>query len=942
MPAALRDGCRRLASERLEGSQRTGRGCLLTVPLLSTKLIVPPASCTLVSRPHLLRRLDEGLQPRKVLSLVCAPAGYGKTTLVAEWVKTLTPYPSGGPLGSSTNPVGLATAQVVQTAWLTLDAGDDDLARFLTYLTAALQPLKPGAGNGMLALLQAPRPAPPRVLATLLINDLAEIPGRFAVVLDDYHAVSSQPIHDFLGLLIEHAMAGMRLVIVSRADPPLPLARLRARGQLTELRLADLRFTFDEAARFLSDVAQVELTSEQLATLETRSEGWIAGLQLAALSMRGLEDVSGFIQAFSGGHEHIADYLTEEVLSRQPEAVKAFLLQTSILDRLSGPLCAAVTRQGRAGDTLEKLREENLFLVPLDYQQEWYRYHALFADLLRKRLHQAEGLAVRELHRRASQWYRENGWIGPAVEHALAAQHYAEAANLIEQAAEAALTRGEAATVSRWLEALPAAEKDSRPLLWAFHGLARLLSGQPPGTLKPHVQGIATGAPAQAVQGEIATLQALYAVLDGNTAEAARWSQGALQQLPSGRPFFRCIAADALGMARTLSGDTAAAVTAFRQAVDVAAQAGILMLELLAQSNLAGLLFLRGQLRAAATTYQQVVDSATSRLGKRSPLIGKALLGLGELAREWNDLDGALRYFHAAAEMLGEFVDIGVPIAYLFVARAMSARGDWSGAMEHLEKALQLARESQSTALDDRMADNLQARFWIERGELTLAAEWAQARGLLERPVPQQAAPGELEQSDHATVARLFMAQGRPAQALGILDPLLETSERAGKMRRVIGIQALKALALQECGQTDQALQMLGKALLLAEPEGYVRTFVDEGQPMARLLYLALERGYSPTYASRLLQAFSGEMPQAPEAMRGTAGENLVEPLSQREREVLALIAAGLSNREIAARLHITLSTVKGHTANIYGKLGVTSRIQAVSRARTLGLLADG
>lgn len=905
----------------------------MSIPLLSTKLNVPPASPTRVMRRRLWLKLDESQGRGCPLTVVCAPAGYGKTTLVSEWVSA-----------TSTPAVG-AGADAVRFAWLTLDAADNDLARFLEYAVAAVQRIQPGLGKGLLTMLQSPRPIPPQLLATLLINDLAEV-EPIALVLDDYHAINTQAIHEFVSFVLDHPTPQLRLVILTRADPPLPLARLRARGQLAELRLADLRFTADEAEQYLNQAVRLGLPSDGVTALLTRTEGWIAGLQLAALSLCNTEDATSFVAAFSGSYEHIADYLTGEVLAQQPQRVQSFLLQTSILDRFCGPLCAAVTGQADADELLRRLREANLFLVSLDPQREWYRYHTLFADLLRKRLYQTQGGSVAELHHRASCWYEQSGWVHEAIEHALVAQDADHAAELVERAAEAALMRGEADTVLRWLEVLPAESKEAHPLLWVFQGLALLLCARPAAAVQAHVKK-AVAAGRAGFLGELNTVRSLAAVLEGRPAEAVALAEEALRSLTAGRPLFRSLAADSQGMAYALAGDTTAAAEAFEQAVDAAAQAGCAMIELTALSNLAGLRWLQGRLGTAGSLYQQVLQLATDRLGRDSTAAGKAWLGLGELARERNDLPGALRYLEEAVDSFRHWPDVGTALAYLAIYRVRLAQGNLEDAESCLEKAYQAARASSSTHIDDRLVESARVHLWIARGELEAAARWAQASGLLQRPITaliatagQTAAANELVQSDYCALARLFLAQGRPGDAQQVLDPLLDAAEGAGNVRRVLVLLVLKALALQAQGETAGALQVLRRALTLGEAERFCRTFLDEGKPMAHLLYLALERGYSPGYVRILLQAFAAEPEPSPTmSAPHISCERQVEPLSQRELEVLAGIAEGLSNREIGARLYLSLSTVKWHTANIYGKLGVNSRTQAVSMGRRLGLL---
>ena len=913
----------------------------MVISLLSTKYSLPPASSRLVERGPLLRKLDDGLALGRRLILVCAPAGYGKTTLVSEWIHHLAPPEPRLTTELTPDPA------LIRAAWLSCDPADDDLARFLSYLVAALRPVNAEIGKGLLSTLQAARPPTPETLATLLINDLAEVPHRLVIVLDDFHAISSQPIHAFLAFLIEHQPPRLCLVLVTRADPALPLARYRGRGQLEEIRQHELSFSQAESADFLTRIMDVALTEDQQAALESRTEGWPAGLQLAALSIRSTRDIPAFIEAFSGGHEFIADYLADEVLAQQPDSIKSFLLQTSILERLSAPLCAAVTGTSGAQEILETLREKNLFLVALDHQKTWYRYHTLFADLLRNRLGQSQTLPVDELHLRASRWYQQNGWAIPAIEHALAGHHPEWAAEILARSVEAIFISGQIATLLRWLELLPAAEKNTHSILWIFHGLALIWCGKSSPQVRSALEELESAFAAQGLTGQAHTLQALFAMTEGRSAQAAELAQRALQEISAESAFFRCLAGDSLGMAKILQSETTAAIQAFELTASAASQAGYVMFEIMAFSHLAGLCVQQGQLQAAAIGYQHGLELAVHQLGKSSPVTGNLLLGLGELAREWNDLDRALQYFQESVEMFARFADMGIPIAYLSIARVKAAQADWASAQEYLEKARQYTQSSQATRLTDRLVSGLQARFWISRGELSLAEQWAREGGFIDHPITeiiqtggQHAAGSEFIQNDYLTLARLYLAQNKPDAALQVMDPLLDAAKAMGYMRRVIHILVLKALALMQKKETGPAVEILGQALALAEPEGYQRVFLDEGEPMAQLLNQAIARGYSSTNARKIRSAFIQKTSLAPASgAKGSHLPGLLEPLSEREREVLACIAEGLSNLEITARLHISLSTVKGHTANIYGKLGVNSRTQAVAEADRLGYL---
>ena len=910
--------------------------------LLSTKFNLPALSNQSIARSRLMEKMDGGLRQGSLLTLVCAPAGYGKTTVVCEWIQHIKDIQEGEKTSSSEESLP------GQYSWLTLDQSDNDLGRFLAYFVAALQQIHPRAGEGVVESLQTPRPPKPHTLATWLINDLAELPDRFILVLDDFHLISAQSILEFLSFFIDHQPGQICLVIASRADPDLPLARMRARGEIVEIRQEDLSFTLQETGLFLEKTLSIELTKNQSDTLADRTEGWIAGLQLAAQSMRNMDDIPSFIKNFSGVNIHIADFLTDEVLGQQSPDVQTFLLRTSILRQLSAALCRVVSGDTSAQEILERLMEENLFLIPLDPEREWYRYHELFADLLRKRLRQKYPDLIADLHHLASEWYRENEMFDHATEHALAGRDYEQAAELIAWLGESLMKRGEFNTLLRWIEALPKEARLSHPILQVYHGLGLFMCGKPPDAAETEMDSFHFPDDLANIDGELDSFKGIQALMRGDFLEAIRLSEKALQSLAPEKIFFRSLAADSLGMAYILQGDSQAASKAFQNVVYISEQSDNLMMAIGALSNLAGLLVLQGKLGEAADAYQRVLKIAADRLGNRSQLTGKALLGLGLLAREWNDLEGALTYYEDAVEMFSSSVEIGLPIVYLSIAMVKQNQGDDIAAQEFLDQAYQISQATTSTVLDDKLTEETQARFWIIQGKLELAQEWLHSKGYLEPTFTEALQSGGqkntsqvlTDQNVFLTLARLHLAKTQPDRALEIIEPMLEVFNEKGHIRRVIEILGLKALALQQQENISSALDALNQALTLAKPEGYRRTFLDEGEPMAQLLYAAAAEGMHPTYTGSLLAAYSEEAPITdPSAQVLDASEKLIEPLSPREIEVLTLIAEGKSNQEIGQQLHISLSTVKGHSSQIYAKLNVNNRVQAVKKARSLGLL---
>ncbi|MBC7250313.1 MAG: tetratricopeptide repeat protein [Anaerolineae bacterium] len=919
----------------------------MSTQLLQTKLYIPPLRPNLVPRPRLLRKLDEGLRLGYRLILISTPPGFGKTALLSEWVHSLRTQ----------------RATALQVAWLSLDEGDNDPTRFLAYFVAALQPFAPGRIEESEAYIGAemPRLRPPQppieTVLTALINKIAassapgEPPSRLQViVLDDYHLITAQPIHDALTFLLDHLPPQMHLVIATRADPPLPLARLRARGQLLELRAADLRFTFQECASFLGQVMGLNLSAANIAALEARTEGWIAGLQVAALSMREQKDLTGFVNAFTGSHRYILDYLVEEVLHRQPESIQSFLLNTSILDRLSAPLCDAVMGSPMepmdrlahlsGKEILEYLERNNLFVVPLDDERRWYRYHRLFADLLRQRLHQEHRDRVSVLHRRASAWFEQNGLPAEAIDHSIAAGDLERAADLIAQNAEATLMRGEVATFLRWTEALPDELVRAHPTLCLFQAWIYILSGQPLEVIEARLQ--AAESSGATVPGGMTALRALIAAFQGQVARTAELSQRALEQLSEEERFLRGVVTWLLNASRLASDLDADDSQAFAEVLSMSRRAGNVMVAIMVECDRAEWLMRRGQLHRAAMAYTHALDLATDEQGRRLPLAGQALVGLGELAREWNDLDTAARYLQEGIRLSEQWTEVGPLEAYISLARVRQAQGDETGALEAIRKAEELALRFDFTELDDLVVDLFQAWLWIVQGDLAAVRRWAEKRDLyqyIDSPLQERADdPYEhrLRKYELLILARLLIAEGRPGEASKLLKPLVPIAEWRGRPGMLIEIHILQALAAQALGNTQQAMTSLQRALSLAEAEGYTRLFLDEGAPMVQLLRELVKRDATATYAHKLLAALG---PEAQEDREQKVAASLVEPLSARELEILRLLRTHLTSTEMAEELCISVNTVRYHIKNIYGKLGVHSRSEAVQRAEALGLL---
>jgi LuxR family maltose regulon positive regulatory protein len=806
-----------------------------------------------VARPRLSQRLSRGGE--SALTLVSAPAGFGKTTLLTEW---LAATPADGR----------------SVAWLSLDQRDNDPALFWTYVVAAIQAAEPGVGGGVLSLLQSSQSPTEAVLATLL-NDLHAVVNDLVLVLDHYHVIEASEVQEGMAFLLEHLPPQVHLVIASRADPALPLARLRARGELVEVRAADLRFTPDEVAAYLTEAMGLVLTAPEVAALEGRTEGWIAALQLAALSMQGRDDVSGFIAGFAGDDRHIVDYLAEEVLQRQPTHVRSFLLRTSILGRLSGSLCDAVTGQDGGKAMLEGLDRGNLFLVPLDDRRRWYRYHHLFADVLQAHLLDEQGDRVRELHLRASDWYERNGERSEAIHHALTAADFERAADLVELALPALRRGRQEATLRRWLEALPDELYRVRPVLTVGYVGSLMIRGD--------------------LEGVEELLRDAERWLDPTAAEGPRGSTGEMvvvddegfRALPSSIAMYRA------GTALVL-GDVAGTMMHARRALDLAGE--------------------------------------DDHLGRGGPA---ALLGLAYWAT--GDLHAASRWYADARPVSRAPGTTPTQNRYRWrvaMARIREADGDLGGALDLLDEAERLYLGDFSP--DVRPVPALRARVLLAQGRWGEALEWARERGL-----SVEDDPSYLREFEHITLARALLARytaERDERSIdevgGLLERLGQAAEEGARTGCLIDVLVVQALASQARGDVPAALASMRRALTLAEPEGYVRVFVDEGPPMALLLRALSAPGSAGSYVRHLLAAVDG-------TERGTpVSDGLIDPLSARELDVLRLLGTDLGGPDIARELSVSLNTVRTHTKNIYAKLGVNNRRAAVRRAEELDLMS--
>jgi LuxR family maltose regulon positive regulatory protein len=912
---------------------------ILSTPtaLLETKFYVPQPRRGQVPRSRLSERLDRGAASK--LMLVSAPAGFGKTTLLTEWLAARPAAPAGERLA----------------AWLSLDRSDNHPASFWAYVIAALRAAA-GIGESALALLQAPRPPPIETVLTVLLNELAAITADIVLILDDYHLIDARDVQDGMTFLLDHLPPGLHVVIACRADPVLPLARLRARGELAEIRAAELRFTPDEAAAYLNGMMNLQLTARDVAALEGRTEGWIAALQLAALSMQGRDDVAGFIAGFAGDDRYVVDYLAEEVLQGQSDRVQAFLLQTSILGRLCGSLCDALTGQGGGKGMLEALDRGNLFLVPLDDRRRWYRYHHLFADVLQARLLDEQPGQVPDLHRRASAWHEQNGERPLAIRHALAAGDFGRAADLVELAIPAMRRARQETMVRGWLEVLPDDVVRVRPVLSATFAGALLITGEIEG-VEERLQDAARwldaaadlgqGSPAPSGQMVVAdeeeyrrlpalieVYRAALALARGDVPGTVRHARRASDLAPEQDYLGRASAAGFLGLASWSSGELEAGHLAYAECMAGLYRAGYVSDTFGCAIALADIRLAQGRLGQAMRTYEQALQRASEQGGPVLRGTADMHVGMSEIHYERDDVNAASQHLQKSLE-LGEHVGLSQN-RYRWrvaMARVAQAEGNMAGALD-------LLNDAERCYVSDffpnvRPVPALKARVWVRQGKFGEARGWAR-----EHDLSVDDDLSYLREFEHITLARLFLAghedecaERSVHAAIRLLERLVLAAEEGGRTGRVIEIVMLQALAHHALGDMPAALACLGRAVTLAEPEGYVRTFADEGTPIVPLLRAVAKQGSRQNYARRLLAAAGTTESGSHTALA------LIDPLSERELDVLRLLGTELDGPAIARELMVSLNTMRTHTKNIYAKLAVTNRRAAVRRAAELDLL---
>jgi len=904
----------------------------MAASILVTKLFVPHSRAEFVHRLGLIERLNDGLDRK--LTLLSAPAGFGKTTLVSHWLEHL----------QVNNEIA---GQPIKVAWLSLDGDDNDPVRFLTYFIAALnqsKDIETDIGQGALNLLQSPQPPPPNTVLISLINELAAIPEKIVFVLDDYHLIEEKLIHQALVFLLKNLPSQLHVVIATRQDPSLSLGRLRARCQLTELRAVDLRFTSSEAADFLNQVMGLNLSSGDIAELETRTEGWIAGLQLAAISMQGRKDYQEFIKSFTGGHRLVLDFLIEEVLGQQPESVQNFLLQTAILDRMTGSLCDALTGQDNGQETLEMLDHANLFIVHLDEERRWYRYHHLFADLLQYRFRQIHPDDLSGLHIKASEWFRSQGFNQEAIRYSLAGRDFQNAAELIKDIEIDIILQGASSKVVGWINALPDQLVKERPYLSILHAWALRLMGQLENAEARLIDAekALKSMECQDDENEDTFLGLIHfnrvylSFMIGDHDQTIYHALQALDKLPVTETIIRAQTNLYLGLAYRYNGQLQTAMDIFNEVLPTAqSMAGGNIINILCYLHLGYLHLEMAQLHRAKEIFEGALKSTERHLGHSElPYTGSIYVNIGHILRQWNQLEDAYHFTEKGLSLCRDWnVADALALSCLEIAYLHQAIGNDKQARSFIQEAIQIFNNISQWG--NKIGAANQVKFDLMYGDIESVDRWIQTNDL--------DINSDFEfyrEIEYLVLVRALIAQKRFDEAHTLAERIYEIAQETGKRQTELEVLILLAVVFSGQGKTEQALVLLERALFIGQPERYIRIFVDEGPPMASLLYEALKRNIAPEYVQRLLAAFPvTEQDEDTSTKPQVDQSGLIEPLSDREIDVIQLIAKGLTNQEISNKLFLSMHTVKTHTRNIYSKLGAHHRAEAVAKARAFGIL---
>jgi LuxR family maltose regulon positive regulatory protein len=886
---------------------------LSSMPLLSTKLFIPPIRPDQVLRPRLIDRLNQGLH-RKLL-LISAPAGFGKTTLVSAW----------------------RNESEIPFCWVTQDESDNDIGRFLAYFIAALQSLDIDADEQLLTLIQPPRPSPIESILIPLINQITSSHQEFVMVLDDYHLIQNPEIHDLLTFMLDRGPPAMHLVIATREDPPLPLARFRGRGEMMEIRATDLRFSVSEGEILLNQIQGNELSKDSIETLINRADGWVTALQMVSIALKDKPDPAGYIRDLSGNQSYIADYLTDEVIYQQPDEIKDFLIKTSILDRLSGSLCHAITRQENSQAILKHLRDSNLFLSSLDDENCWFRYHRLFASLLHQRLLETQPKMIPALYLKASQWFDANGYPTEAIDYAFRGGHVVRAIDLIEIHARATIRRSEISTFIHWVEKLPEDLVHEKPSLGILYALAVLVNRGDKQIAHAFVDRITPED--DHLAGQLNTVKVMLAIFDGQISNGVELARQAMKHLPPEDLFFRTIAAWNLSGALALSGKPEEGVKVLEEVIDTSLVSHNYLIAIIALCRVASAEVQKGKLKAAKGMFEQAIDIATTDQKRPLPAAAEALMGLGNIYWEWYQFEPARKHLLESINLSKRWREFTIIDSYVSLAHIRQSQGDAQGANQMMADALRIAAQYSATEKDDRYVASQQAHLRVRQGDLKAAWRWATGLSLEgyigAKKLDLTGSLGEdiILRFELIVFARLLIAEKQYGKALSLLNLLLPSLEELGFLNKILETHILMAIGMVGQGNVKRAISSLSMAINLAEPSGYSRIFLDEGQVMIKLLREYKAGRDKNEFADMLLNTRThitekSEIP--PET---------VDPLSEREIEILRLLATDLSAPEIAEHLFIAVSTIRTHTKNIYSKLGVHSRFEAISKAKERNLL---
>ncbi len=884
-------------------------------PILTTKLYIPVPGREHIARVRLIQRLDQGAESK--VTLISAPAGYGKTTLLSEWT------------AQSEMPI----------AWLTLDQNDNDLGRFLAYLIACLHSISIPIDVQILQLLQSKQTSWNDALLIPIVNQIAVEERRFALILEDYHLIQTREIHNALVYLIDHIPSNMHLVISGRADPPLQLARLRARGEMTEIRAADLRFSVEEGHSLLNQVHGLGIPIEDIVSLIGRTEGWVAALQLAAIAASGKINVSEYISGISGTHHYIADFLTAEVINQQPEAIADFLLKTSILEQFSGPLCDAVTGGENSQQILKLLRDANLFLISLDDENLWFRYHQLFADLLNQRLLETFPKQVPDLYRRASAWFQANDHLTEAIEYAIKGNLMPEAADMIERQAKATLMRTEIGTFIRWVRQLPDDLVYKKDLLCIYYAWALLHMGEDTQLAGKYLDHISLAN--DQTTGQIEAVRSILAIYRGQLPEAIELATRALASLPDDDLFFRLTASWNLSAARFINGDYGGGAQILEEVAQIGMKSKNLLVAISALCRLGTYYTQLGDLSKAKELFEKSLKLAIADSERPLPIACEAMLGLGKIYLEWNQLETASHHLVESVEYSKRWRETTAIESYVLLAHLNHSLGDDIKANQAIREAQNLAFQKTTTDIDDKFVASEEAYLHLRQGNLQAAEDWALKRGFHRLLQEQDISPTPTRGADIVlryellVYARFLLAQNQNTEALELVNTLLLSIEPLGHVPKTIEAHILMALGLHSQRKTSETLAALQEALDLAEKGGFKRIFLEQGPVIIELLRLIASTSKS-SHAAKLLDVFQDNIEKIPSGGELSA---LVEQLSDREMEVLRLLDTSMTSNEIADALYIAVSTARVHIKHIYAKLGVSRRFEAVAKAKELQIL---